>query len=318
MADSNINTLNALSAEGVKFYSNYMIDITKPRCAYRHHAQLTKVPKNSGRTVNWRNYAKFPVNPTALTEGVIPDGKKMSILPIEGQIKFYGDYVTTTDQLKLTSVDDLIMETIKRLGVQAAETLDFIAGSEYCNGSNVIYAGEVNGRGGLTTDSTITVDLLIKAAQFLKINSAPTIGGSFYSIVHPAVGYDLRTYKDANGNNPFIDVSKYANTEAIVSGEIGKIHGIKFIETPNAITTTVDGTKDSAPVYQTIIYGENAFGAVDLEGGNLKTIVKPLGSAGSSDPLDMIASVGWKAAECCKILNNDNVIRIESCSKYGM
>lgn len=313
MPELNANTLTSLSAEMQTFYNKHLIEVSKPHCAYRTHAQKTSVPKNGGNKVNWRDFQKLAINTTALTDGLIPDGKKISIVPIDGTIKFYGDYVTTTDQLQLMSIDKIVMEANKRLGLQAAETLDFLAGSEFCTGTNVIYAGGVNSRANLTADSVASVELFIKAAQFLKSKSAPKIDGSYFAIVHPAVTYDLMTYTDESGKNPFIDVSKYANKEVIVDGEIGKMYGIRFIETAAAVTVEENG----ATVYQTIVYGENAFGVVDLEGGNLRSIVKPLGSAGTADPLDMISTIGWKAADCCKILNNDNIIRIESRSKFA-
>ena len=317
MPNLNTNTLTSLSAEAQTFYDKQLIRVAEPNLAYRIHAQKTRVPKNGGNKVNWRDFQKLAINANALTDGVIPDGKKISIVPIDGTIKFYGDYVTTTDQLQLMAIDKIVMESNKRLGLQAAETLDFLAGSEFCTGTNVIYAGGVTKRSDLTADSVATVELFIKAAQFLKTKSAPKIDKSYFAIVHPAVSYDLMTYTDEKGNNPFIDVSKYANKEAIVEGEIGKMFGIRFIESPTAITTTTDGSAEGEIVYQTIVYGDNAFGVVDLEGGNLRSIVKPLGSAGSADPLDMISTIGWKAADCCKILNNDNLIRIESCSKFS-
>lgn len=312
MPELNTNTLTSLSAEMQTFYNKHLIEVAKPSLAYRTHAQKTRVPKNGGNKVNWRDFQKLAINTNALTEGQIPDGKKISIVPIDGTIKFYGDYVTTSDQLQLMSIDNIVMEANKRLGLQAAETLDYLAGSEFCTGTNVIYAGGVTKRTDLTVDSVATVDLFIKAAQFLKSKSAPKINGSYFAIVHPAVAYDLITYTDESGKNPFIDVSKYANKEAIVDGEIGKMYGIRFIETASAVSVDSNGKT----VYQTIVYGDNAFGVVDLEGGNLRSIVKPLGSAGSADPLDMISTIGWKAADCCKILNNDNIIRIESCSKF--
>jgi N4-gp56 family major capsid protein len=43
----------------------------------------------------------------------------------------------------------------------------------------------------------------------------------------------------------------------------------------------------------------------------MKMIVKPLGSSGSSDPLDQRGSIGWKANVVAKILNQDWLVRIE-------
>lgn len=318
MANPNTNTFVSLPNEAQIFYDKHLLKVAEPLCAYRRHASKTSVPKNSGKIVNWRDFKKFDVNPVALTEGVVPDGMKFNIDKLEAEIKFYGAYAETTDQLQLLSIDDTIMAANKRLGIHAAETLDYLAGTEFTSGTSAFYAGGKESRGALDTTSTIAVEDIIKASQILKANSAPTIDGSYFCIIHPHVVYDLMTYLNDKGNNPFIDISKYVEKENIVKGEIGKLFGIRFIETPNAITTTQDGTSNGMPVYKTLIYGGDALGCVDLAGGNLRTIVKALGSAGTADPLDMKATIGWKAADACKILNQDNLIRIESASTMAI
>lgn len=318
MPNANTNTFVSLPNEAQTFYNKHLLKVAEPLCAYRRHAQKTAVPKNSGKIVNWRDFKKFDVNPVPLTEGVVPDGMKFNVDKLEAEIKFYGAYAETTDQLQIFSIDDTIMAANKRLGLHAAESLDYLAGSEFCSGTSVFYAGGKTSRATLANDSTLAVEDIIKATQILKANSAPTIDGSYFCIIHPHVVYDLMTYLNDKGNNPFIDISKYVEKENIIKGEIGKLFGIRFIETPNAIKTTADGTDDGLPVYKTLIYGADALGCVDLAGGNLRTIVKALGSAGTADPLDMKATIGWKAADACKILNQDNLIRIESASSMAV
>jgi N4-gp56 family major capsid protein len=44
----------------------------------------------------------------------------------------------------------------------------------------------------------------------------------------------------------------------------------------------------------------------------METIVKPLGSAGTDDPLNQRSSVGWKAMTTTQILNQAWLVRIES------
>ena len=311
MPNLNTNTLTQLTAEAQVFYNKQLIAVAEPECAYRKHAQRAKVPKHGGTTVNWRDMKKLERNVAPLTEGVMPDGKKLNIVPITAEIKSYGDYITTTDNINLMAIDDVVMHATKRLGLQAAESLDYIAGSEFCSGNNVHFAGGKLSRDTLAKGDVITASDIIKAAQFLKSKSCPKIDGSFFAIIHPAVVYDLMNAEDGKKN--WIDVNVYADQEKIVKGELGKLFGIRFIETPNAITVE----NDAGNVYQTLIYGADAFGCVDLEGGNLRTIVKPLGSAGSADALDQVATVGWKAFDACKILNNDNMIRLESCSNFA-
>ena len=50
----------------------------------------------------------------------------------------------------------------------------------------------------------------------------------------------------------------------------------------------------------------------EISGGGLKMIVKQLGSGGSTVPLDQRGTQGWKATHTAEILNQLNMVRIES------
>ena len=67
----------------------------------------------------------------------------------------------------------------------------------------------------------------------------------------------------------------------------------------------------------TLVFGKNAYGVVDLEAENLRSIIKPKGSAGTSDPLDQISTIGWKVnGFAAKVLQPLWIVRIEhTCSE---
>ena len=69
---------------------------------------------------------------------------------------------------------------------------------------------------------------------------------------------------------------------------------------------------NGADVYSTLIIADDAYGTTKVSGGGLEHIVKPLGSGGSSDPLNQRATVGWKATKTAKILVQQYLVRIES------
>lgn len=69
-------------------------------------------------------------------------------------------------------------------------------------------------------------------------------------------------------------------------------------------------------VYLTLVLGENAYGTVSLSDGGLEHIVKQLGSAGSSDPLNQRATVGWKANKVTTRLVEAFMVRIETTSTF--
>ena len=73
-----------------------------------------------------------------------------------------------------------------------------------------------------------------------------------------------------------------------------------------------EGAANGKPVYSTLVLGDNAYGVSDPK--DIKTIMKPLGSGGTSDPLDQRSTQGWKAHHLCKILSNEYMVRIETVS----
>lgn len=66
-------------------------------------------------------------------------------------------------------------------------------------------------------------------------------------------------------------------------------------------------------VASTLIFGRDAYGVVSVEAmSNARAIVKPAGSAGTSDPLDQISTIGWKIdAFAAKVLQQSWLVRVE-------
>ena len=124
--------------------------------------------------------------------------------------------------------------------------------------------------------------------------------------------------KDAlSGREVLIDGLTYTIQEAR-AGENGEAS----ITLDNAVTDGVKadiiiypagGSEAGKPVYSTVILGADAYGVTSLQ-DNLETIVKSLGSAGSADPLNQRATMGWKAHFLAKVLEDLNMVRLETVS----
>ena len=68
-----------LSAEMKTYYSNYLIDNAKPELVHDQFAQKHPIPKNGGKTIEFRKYKALQKALTPLTEGVTPNGNKLSV-----------------------------------------------------------------------------------------------------------------------------------------------------------------------------------------------------------------------------------------------
>ena len=76
------------------------------------------------------------------------------------------------------------------------------------------------------------------------------------------------------------------------------------------------GATSGAEVHASLIYGQHAFGLVKLGGGkgkpNIQTIIMPLGSEGSADPLKQRGSIAWKVKHfACAVIQDDFIVRVE-------
>lgn len=304
-----MNTSTTLTQSMKTYYDKKVLLNAKPNLVFYEYGQKVVVPKNNGKTVQFRKWTPFAAVDSPLTEGAIPDGQSLSMTEVTAGINQYGGYVAVSDVLDLTAIDPVINDSVELMGDQGGLTIDTLIRDELLTGTSVQYAGGKTARNAVAAADVLTVEDVRKAVRTLKNNKAPQFirdgKGYYVAVVGPNTTFDLQS------DTVWQDVSKYANNEQLFTGEIGKLFGVIFVESTQA-SIVAGGGADSCDVGQTLVFGKNAYGVIELEGGNLKSIVKPRGSAGTSDPLDQISTVGWKVdGFAAKILQPLWMVRIE-------
>ena len=305
-----------LSVEMKTYYSDFLIDNAMPKLVHDQFGQKHPIPKNGGKTIEFRKFNPLPKLLTPLQEGITPDGQSMTVSKIEATVNQYGGYVTLSDMYLLTAIDNNLVYATKLLGNQAGMTLDTITREVLNGGTNVIYSsgkpGTVESREDLAStnvgapDETYLKVKDVKAAvRALKVQNAPKIGDSYAGIIHPDVTYDLTNDPDWKYPHQYVD------TDNIYTGEIGKIAGVRFVETSEAKVWK----EGDVSIYSTLILGDDAYGVTEIEGGGLEHITKPLGAG--DDPLNQRATCGWKATKVAERLVEQFMVRIESCSTFN-
>lgn len=324
--DLNTNTTgtSTLSPEMKTFYDKTLLDEAQPELVHDQFGQERNIPKGGGKIIEFRKFSALPKATTPLTEGVTPDGKALTVTSKTATVSQYGDYVALSDMLELTAIDNTIVETLSIIGSQAGRTLDTVTREKLAAGTNVMYEPTpgangsetaVTSRANLTKKNVLTVKQVFKAAAALKAANAKPINGNYVAIIHPYVAYDLMM----EAGNQWIDIQKYKNPENIYEGEIGKIGGVRFVQTTEAKVWkgTSDNCADGVAVFGTLFIAANAYGKTSVEGGGLETIVKQKGSAGTADPLNQRSTIGWKAVKTAEILTEEYMIRVESGSSWN-
>ena len=313
--NTNVTTDAGLSDEMKTYYSTYLIRLAEPLLVHDQFGQKHPIPKNGGKQIEFRKYDSLPKALTPLTEGVTPNGQKLTMDTITATVVQYGGYVELSDILMLTAIDNNLMEATRLIADQASKTLDTVTREVLNGGTNVQYAeGQVSARNALvggqeTGNHYLTIDAVRKAVRFLKVMNARRINGDYVGIIHPDVAYDLMS------DPKWVNVKTYSDPSGIYNGEIGKIEGVRFVETSEAKVFTGEGAS-GRDVYSTLIMGADAYGVTEITGGGLQHIVKQLGSAGTADPLNQRATCGWKATKVAERLVEQYLVRIETASTF--
>ena len=327
-------TANPLNADfPAQYYVKTLLENSEPKLVYAKYGDEHPLPQGNGKRMQWRKFSKLAKAMTPLTEGVTPAGNNLSMSTVDGAINQYGDWIRLSDIVKMTALDNLVVQATKQLGSQAGRTRDTIVREVLMGGTAVRYAQKVSGgslvdvttRSGLDATALMTPDLLIKAATDLDAMDNDGIDGGedYVAIMHPFVAYDLMRHPE------WQDWQVHQNGERLYAREVGRIGKIHIVTTSEAkiwdgsntnaagvpTYTKADTTTGYLAVFGTIVLAAHAYGVTELQGAGLEHIMKPLGYG--EDPLNQRASVGWKCTLGATRLNEDAMVRIESCSTYS-
>ena len=237
-ADPPANAGTDLQAEMKTFYSKSLLKDAKPYLVHDQFGEKHPIPRGSGKNIEWRKFSKLPKAIKPITEGVTPAGKKMSVSTVTARVEQYGDYIETTDQIQVAAIDPIVVEATEELSTQAGLTLDTITRDEINSGTNVFWSKKYSGgsytnvtsRKDITGACPLTVKDVFKAATKLKNMNAPKFGDSYVAIINPMMSNALMM----DAGTQWLDISKYAQPEQILRGEIGKVGGVRFVESTEA------------------------------------------------------------------------------------
>ena len=328
---------NTLAPELKTFYDTELLENARTEMFYAQFGRKQRLPKNGGTTIEWRKFNTF-ARASELKEGVIPTGQQFGSSSLTASISQYGTYTSITDKLEMRAYDNVILAATEEMGASAAATQETLIRNALLVGTNVMYCDNVDvngtvlstptspatmGAGGGSSNSDgwalLTPTMVNKAVTKMKKDRVPRINGKYYAVIHPSVAYDLRQSKD------WIEVHKYAATGEIFNGEIGELHGCRFIEDTFAPIlgdsyiysgSTTYKNKSNGVTYATYFFGKDGFGIVDPEGGGLEMIIHDKDEIGG--PLNQFSTIGYKfETNGATILYPERVLRVMSVSSYS-
>ncbi len=319
---TNFDTDYSLASLNKTFYDTSLLDNARDQLIYYQFGKKQALPRNHGRTVEFRRWQTLG-NVGQLTEGVIPTGKKMSQVAITCTLTQWGDYVTISDILDTHGIDDTVLGATEELGAAAGLTQDTLVRNVLVGGTNIIFADAYSGSTYNSTPSSeadlqsklgsytcnLTSRMVNKAATNLKKGAKMLkYSGNYYvAVIHPDVAEDLRN------DDGWIHAHEYSAVEEIFTGEIGRLHGVRFVE--SNIAPAIKKTAQSYCTFKTIFLAKDAFAVIDVEGGGMETIIKDRKEVGG--PLEQFSTVGTKFEFGAKILYQERMVAVWSGSSYS-
>lgn len=301
------------------FYSKQLLARLVPALEHANHGLAEDIPPHAGKAIEKRRFESYAAQTGTLTEGTAILGSALNgtWTAVTLTVSQYGAFALVSDVLAQQGFDGLD-DMVNAFGENAGNSIDQIIRDAIVGGSTIIYASTAGSRGGLASGMRLTNVEIRKAVRKLRVNNAKTFDDGYYhAILHPDAEFDL--ISDASITSVYQFAADRGEDNPLIQGAVPAIYGAKFYRTSNAkvFPTAGQSGTTAADVYATLFLGRDAYLVSRFSTQNVRTIIKPIGTAGPLDPLDQFGSIGWKASVVAGILQNNAIVRVEHTSSLG-
>lgn len=304
---------------------------------YNKFAMQKKIPARGGKSISFRRqeailgasysivYSSLALNqgfpgvgfasgPAQLTEGSYGAFIDATWTQVLASIAQYGQAIEFTDMAAEQSIDDVMAETVKNFGEAMTEALDLVTRDILLSGTQVQYASTATTRATVGSGMNLSLAEYREAVTTLKRQNAKPVGGEgggkYVSFVHPDCMRDLQ------GDSNIVNIWQYAGGRGLNENQLFDASfqdlpgGVRLFES-SLVRIYASLGLSGADVYGILLIGDQFYGTVELSSMPARVIQHGFGESGVFDPLDQLATAGWKAAHTAVILNQTLAVRIE-------
>lgn len=299
------NTTATLTQEAQTFYEKKFLARAEYESVFEQGAQMRTQPKNGGDVVKFTRHTPLATVTTALTQGTNPSEVALTAANVSAQLAEYGTTVKISRFLTLNGIDAANAEKIEVVGQNMRETLDELARNELFTGATTQFQAAKTALSALSASDVLKVKDLQLAVRTLKRNKArrlTTNAAPWMGKLSPDSSYDLQQ------DSTFINVDSYQNGTMIYRGELGKISGVRLMESANPKTEAGGATT----VYANFVHGQEAFGSIDLDGDAAQLYIIPHTKIDSGNPAGRFSLVSWATTYVAKTLNTAWLVNIKT------
>lgn len=301
-----------------RYYDELFLRQADKKFVHKQLGQLNrKVPAGEGgygsQVLYWTKWTNLALITGGTGEGIPTTTVSFSASNVTGTTAQYDNAVGISDILAYASMGDIMKAAVERLAYNAGLSIDTVVRNVISTAGTQQSASAVAHWSAVPAGANLIISEVRKAARTLNANdAAEQDDGNWVAVAHPHAIYDLQGDSTTGG---WIDANKYtdSNVNKILNGEVGKLYGVRFLQSSNAYTRgssydTTSAVVASTTIYVTSMFGKDAFGVSELQA--LKTYIKPFGSGGVGDPTDKIATAGWKTLFGSNVLNSAFFVNI--------
>jgi len=307
-------TVNQVSpAVKDRYYNKLFLKIAEAKLIHKQLGQVNKqIEKGEGGygtgVLHWTKWTNLALVTAGQGEGVPTTAVGLSATWVTGTTAQFDNAVSISDILAYSSFSDVMKAAVERLAYNAGISIDtIIRNAIYMSGTPKLATGVAYTAGSITSvpqTGYLSINEVKRAVRTLRRGDVPDIGGYYVAAVHPDALYDLMTDTTTGG---WMDAQKYTDNSELMRGEVGRIAGVRFLESSNAGypgqgTLANCGVAASSTLYVTPFFGQDAYGVSELQG--LQTYIKDFSSGGTSDPTNKVATAGWKCTFGVTVLNS--------------
>lgn len=314
------SSTTTLTQEMMSFLSNDFLKKSLQLNPHRVGFKTKDHTKNSGKTVTWVRQDVPTVTgvTTPVTEGVTPTAIDFTDNTVSATLAVYGRHTIVTDLFNWTSIDEASNEKKDSMATQASNVADTLAREVMFTGSTVQFANSRASLATVTATDVMNSTETRKAVRTLKKNNAtPYEDGYFLGKIGPDTSYDLM------GDSVWVNAHTYKDGGNLYEGEIGRLFQVRFLE----CSSNQKSEASTATVYSNFIHGQQAFGALSLDGApkanaggetarggkNMQLIIKQDGGNNdTSNPLNLYFTIGWKFIDALVTLNSTWAVNVKS------
>ncbi len=295
----NLTTSPGLTHLATVWYNKKSLDQLMKMFQFMQVAEPDVLPLRSGKTCQWFRYSLFGANTTPSSEGTVGTSLSLTTTTISATVSEYSDFITISSLLEETAIDPIVENAAEQLGYRAGLSVDTIVRAELDSTATP----ELSTLGSYGT----AADLKRAKALLEGTDVPPREGMDYIAVIHPYALYDIQSDNSSGG---FIDTFKYANPGVFLSGEVGKVDGVRLLKSTNVKTS---GTSPNV-LYYTYVVGKGAIGALSLSGRGPSNVKDPRkqsfkinvirGGPQIADPEGKIgAAVSYRFVFVCKLLD---------------